>query len=287
MDKNLTKKIPANFISKIIRNKTTHFLVQGDSVNITQKIPDGSIDLIFTDPPYNANINYGKYYKDNLDWKEYYSLAKKWFKEYERILKPTGSFYLVNYPEINARLLPYIEDELGLKLRRWITWTAPTNIGHSKKNYTRTQRSILFFTKSDDYVFNKSKIIQPYKNENVGKIKDRIKKGFKGRGAYDTLSFLDLIEMNLIENNKNPADIIEINLLKNISKDRLNKQHPCQLPFELIRRFIEVSTNPGDTVLDPFAGTFSTSSVSSSLKRNSIGIELNPRFIKLGLRRMK
>jgi DNA modification methylase len=259
-----------------------HLLINGNSADILKSFPNESIDLIFTDPPYNADLEYGSTYKDNLSWDKYYEQAKKWFKEYNRILSKTGSIYLMNYPEVNARLLPYLTDELGLKLQRWITWHYPTNIGHSKKNFTRSQRSILFLTKTNKYVFNREKIIQPYKNENVGKIKERIKNGAKGRGAYDMLSFLDLLEMKIADKHFDALDVHDVNLLKNVSKDRLNGKHPCQLPFELIKRFIEVSSNPGDTILDPFAGTFSTSFVASNLKRNSIGIEINPKYVKLG-----
>lgn len=276
------KKI--SFLKKTKNNN--HLFINGDSSGVLESFPNESIDLIFTDPPYNADLEYGSTYKDNLKWDEYYKQAKEWFKEYNRILKKTGSIYIMNYPEINARLLPYLTDDLGLKLQRWITWSYPTNIGHSRRNFTRSQRSILFLTKTDKYTFNREKIIQPYKNENVGKIKERIKNGIKGRGAYDVLSFLDLLEMRIVEKNLEPLDIHDVNLLKNISKDRLNGKHPCQLPFELIKRFIEVSSNPGDIVLDPFAGTFSTSLVSSQLNRNSIGVEINPRYVKLGISRL-
>jgi len=285
--KNILKNIPKNRIKILQKNKTIHTLINGDSSNILKKISDKSIDLIFVDPPYNANLQYGKYYNDNLSWDEYYKQAHNWFKEYKRILKPTGSLYLINYPEINARLLPYFEDTLKLKLKRWITWHYPTNIGHSKKNFTRSQRSILFLTKSNKYTFNKKNILQQYKNPNVEKIKKLIENGRKGRVAYDALSFLDIIDMKFTEGNKNLFDVHDINLLKNVSKNRLNKEHPCQLPFELIRRFIKVSTNKNNIILDPFAGTFSTSFIASELGRNSIGIEINPNYVKLGYKRFK
>ena len=284
----IQKFLKAEKIKFLAKNnkKNSHLLINGDSSKILEHIPDEVVDMIFTDPPYNQNLPYGKTYKDNLDWEAYFKQAKNWFKEYNRILKKTGSVYIMNYPEVNARLLPFLVDELGLKLQRWITWHYPTNIGHSKRNYTRSQRSILFLTKTDNYVFNRSKITQPYKNENVKKIKERMRKGAKGRGAYDLLSFIDLIEMKIVEKDFSPPDIHDVNLLKNISKNRLNGKHPCQLPFELIKRFIEVSTNPGDIVLDSFAGTFSTSFVASSLNRNSIGIEINPKFVNLGKQRI-
>lgn len=283
----IINKISKNKYKIIKKNSTKHCLINGNSSLILKNLPDKSVDLIFTDPPYNAKLDYGGYYDDNLSWEKYYKQVKDWMGDYARILKDTGSFYLMNYPEICARILPYIEGELKLKLRRWITWHYPTNIGHSKKNFTRSQRAILFFTKSDDYTFNRENILQQYKNPDVGKIKKLLKGGSRGRTAYDVLSFLDLLDMNITEGNKKLIDVHDVNLLKNISKDRLNKDHPCQLPFDLIRRFIKVSSNEGDTVLDPFAGTFSTNAVAAELKRNSIGIELNPEYVKLGIKRLK
>lgn len=259
----------------------THFLVNADCNDALRKINDNSIDLIFTDPPYNVGLDYGKYYNDRKKWNDFYAENKLWLAECARVLNKKGSFYLMSYPEISARLLPFIEDELKLKFRRWITWHYPTNIGHSKRNFTRSQRTILFFTKSDDYTFNRGKAVQPYKNPTVAKIKERMKKGSKGRTAYDLLTVADLADMN-----KGMDDAIEINLLKNVSKDRFNKKHPCQLPLSLVKLFTQVSSNKGDTVLDPFAGTFTLSAVAKELKRNSIGIEINPSYIKLGIKRL-
>lgn len=282
MDKRkILSQISINKIEEVTINNNSHFLVNGDSLKILQKIPEDCIELIITDPPYNIGLDYGPYSKDRKNRDDYFGECKIWLKEIARILKRTGTFYLISYPEINARLLPFIEDELKLRFKRWITWHYPTNIGHSKRNFTRSQRSILFFTKSKDYVFNRQNIIQHYKNPSVKKIKERIKNGSKGRASYDLLRFLDLIELS-----KGTVDVLDINLLKNVSKDRFNKKHPCQLPLELLRILVKVSSNENDLLLDPFAGTFTLSAVAKELKRNSIGIEINPEYIKLGLKRL-
>lgn len=262
--------------------KSKHLLINEDCIEAMKKMPSESVDLIITDPPYNVNLDYGPYYKDKKVKEEYFSDCKIWLKECARILSQTGSFYLISYPEINARLLPYIEDELKLIFKRWITWHYPTNIGHSKMNYTRSQRSILFFTKSNNYTFNRENILQPYKNPEVGKIKKLIDDGSKGRVSYCSLkpSDLDELEYNLI-------DFLEINLLKNVSKDRFNKKHPCQLPLQLLEILVKVSSCEKNILLDPFAGTFTLSAVAAKLKRNSIGIEINPNYIRLGQKRLK
>ena len=278
---NLLKHTPKNSIKKVSTQKSTHLLVNGDSLKLLNYLPKNSINLVITDPPYNRNLNYGKTYNDNKKWPEYYQWYKSWLKLIPPILSDTGSFYLINYPEINARVLPYIEDELHLKLQNWIVWHYPTNIGHSPKKFTRSHRSILFFTKGNSYTFNSDEIIQPYKNPEVTKIKERIKNGHKGRKSYDKLNFIDLIELYNYR-----TDVLDFNLLKNISKDRLNKEHPCQLPLALLKVLVKVSSNPNDIVLDPFAGTFTLSQIAKELNRNSIGIEINPDYINLGLRRL-
>lgn len=287
-------KFPAKLIDY---EKTEHLLIQGDCLDVMRFIPDRSIDLIITDPPYNQGLDYGDNFEDSKPSGEYYSWLKRRLEDIPRVLKPTGSFYLISYPEINARLLPFIEDTLGLKLRRWITWHYPTNIGHSSKNFTRSQRSILFFTKTNNYVFNRDNLIQHYKNPTVPVIRERLAKGSKGRTSYDLLRFLDLIELQ-----NGLIDVLDINLLKNISKDRLRnlnskfrqlskeelkkQDHPCQLPITLLEILIKVSSNKNAVVLDPFAGTFTTSAAAAKLGRNSIGVELNKMFLNFGIKRL-
>lgn len=281
--------IPRTKIKEIKSGNATHFFVTGDSLKILRYFPNNCINLIITDPPYNVGLDYGRYYKDKRKREDYLNWCFLWLREIGRILEETGSFYLISYPEINARLLPFIEDDLGLKFRRWITWHYPTNIGHSRKNFTRSQRAILFFTKGKNYVFNRDNLIQHYKNPEVGKIKERIKKGSKGRTSYDLLRFLDLVEIS-----RGMIDVLDINLLKNVCKDRIGSKkyrdkthHPSQLPLSLLRIFVKASSNKKDMILDPFAGTFTLSTVASELGRNSLGIEINPHYVKLGLARLK
>jgi len=289
----------SKFSSKIVKQgKNRHILVSGDCLDIVRYIPDRSIDLIITDPPYNQSLDYGKNFNDNKPWPEYYSWLKRRLEDIPRILKQTGSFYLISYPEVNARILPFLEDELKLKFRRWITWHYPTNIGHSNKNFTRSQRSILFFTKTNNYIFNRENLIQHYKNPTAPVIRKRIALGYKGRTSYDLLRFLDLLELQ-----KGLIDVLDIDLLKNNSKDRIRnlggkfhplsiaelkkKDHPCQLPSSLLEILVKVSSNKGSILLDPFAGTFTTSLAAVRLDRNSIGIEKNPKYIELGFKRFK
>jgi DNA modification methylase len=263
---------------KVVENE--HYLFNGDCLEILKQIPSKSIKLIITDPPYNIGLKYNEY-ADNKKWKDYYKELGERLNEMARILTDDGSLYLINYPEINAYCMPLI-DKTGLIFRRWITWHYPSNIGHSKTNYTRTQRSVLFYTKTMRNTFNKDAIVQPYKNPDVGKIKKLIAEGKKGRTPYDGLEEKDLFEIF----NEEMPDFLNFNLLKNVSKDREEK-HPCQLPLPLLKVFVKASSNKGDIVLDCYAGTFTTNKAAKDLGRKSVGIEIDKKYVSFGIRRLK
>jgi len=295
MKKSVTKFLnKINPKPKVIEEK--HFLFNSDCLKILKQIQDNSIKLVITDPPYNINLKYNSY-KDNLPWPKYYKFLEEVLREIYRILTKDGSLYLVNYPELNARTLPTLENEIGFIFKRWLTWHYPTNIGHSKSNFTRSQRSILFMTKSKKHFFNKP--LQPYKNPEVSKIKKLIEAGKKGRGSYDALEINDLVEIFGKKNVERDLreDFLYYNLLKNVCKDRavdkreVSKEekikHPCQLPLSLLKVFINSSSKKGDIVLDAFAGTFTTNKAAKDLGRKSIGIEIDKNYVKFGVKRLR
>jgi DNA modification methylase len=241
--------------------KTEQNLIVSDCLEVMKKMPSESIDLIITDPPFNIGKDYGGVYEDKKEFNEYIEWCKKWLLECIRLLKSTGSLYLFNYPENNAYLLPFLKEHMVFK--RWMTWHYPTNTGHSKTNYTRTQHSILFFTKTKKHKFNKDDIAEPYKNPTDKRIQERLKNGSNGKTPYDVFHF---------------------NLVKNVSKDKT--PHPCQIPVPLLKIFIKASSNEGDWVMDPFAGSFSTCAASKELNRNCIGIDINPKYVEIGKKRL-
>lgn len=240
---------------------TEHRLLTGDCLEIMQGLPSESTDLIITDPPFNIGKNYDGVYKDNKKFEEYIEWCKRWLSECIRLLKKDGSVYLFNYPENNAYLLPFLKEKMVFK--RWMTWHYPTNTGHSKTNFTRTQHSIIFCTKTENHKFNKEDIAEPYKNPTDKRIQERLRNGSNG---------------------KTPYDVFQFNLVKNVSKEKT--PHPCQIPVPLLKIFIKASSNKGDWILDPFAGSFSTCAAAKELDRNSIGIDINPKYVKIGKTRL-
>ncbi len=234
-----------------------HKIIHGDCLKELPKIPDNSVDLIITDPPFNIGKKYNSY-ADNKSKEEYLKWCESWLAECIRVLKEGGALYLFNYPENNAYLMPFLDERLTFK--RWMTWHYPVNTGMSPTNFTRSQHSILFYIKGKNpKVFNKEDIAEPYRNPTDKRILDRIKNGSKG---------------------KTPYDVFQFNLVKNVSKDKT--PHPCQIPVPLLEIFIKASAKQKEIVLDPFAGSFSTAVAAKKLGRKSISIEIDKEYVRIG-----
>jgi len=246
-----------------------------DCLEGMKRMPDESVDLIITDPPFNIGKLYNSPYKDKKSKEEYIEWCKKWLIECIRILKENGSLYLFNYPENNAYLMPFLDENLLFK--RWMTWHYPTNTGHSKYNFTRTQHSILFYTKSKKQsgcIFNKDDIAEPYRNPTDKRIKKLIESGSKGKTPYDVFRY-----------DYNGEDIIEMNIVKNVNKDKT--EHVCQLPVKLIDIFVKASSNKGEIVFDPFMGSGTVAVSAKKNGRKYLGFELSSDYYNIIINRLK
>ena len=143
------------------------------------------------------------------------------------------------------------------KFHQWINWNYPANFGHSTKKWTNASRTILWLVKGDPEFYG-SRVVQPYKNPTDRRIKKLIhEEGKIGTHLYNWW---------------------QVNLCKNVSKDK--KEYSNQIPEALLERIILCTTNFGDTVADPFSGTFSTSRTAMRLGRRAWGCDLNPEVVK-------
>ncbi|HUS98910.1 MAG TPA: DNA methyltransferase [Candidatus Thermoplasmatota archaeon] len=245
-------------------------LLPGDILDELHKIPDNSIDLAFADPPYGIGIDYGfkTSFKDfTKDFSGYINWCKEWLNLTFQKLKKNGSLYFMNYPKQCTYVQVKILDNL-MDYQKTIRWCYESNVGMSPYNFTTASRDILFYTKGKNHTFNGDKIFIPYRNPDDKRIKEQMKNGKQGKTPYDYWFF---------------------NLTKNVSKEKItnivNQQEntpPNQLPEELIKRIIAVSSNRGDVVLSLFAGSGTDLVVCSdlSLCRKAIGIEINPYYCK-------
>lgn len=230
-------------------------LICGDSLIELKKIPDKSIDLIVTDPPYNLSKDYGNN-QDKLEFDEYLDFSRKWLFEAKRVLKDDGTIYVFMGMKYISYIYNILEQELGMYFNSWITWFYTQGIGKTK-GYSPRHDDILMFTKSSKKVtFNLDTIRVPQKYyRSVNNM----------RGA-------------------NPGNVWEFSHMHYCNKNR--KKHPTQKPEGLYERMILASSNEGDTILDPFLGSGTLLRVCQQTNRKGIGIDINPEYIEMSRERL-
>lgn len=244
-------------------------LYEGDCLDLLSQIPDRSVALVVTSPPYNL----GKPYEKRLDMDEYIAQQRTVITECVRVLDNRGSicWQVGNYVR-NGEIIPLdivlfpVFASLGLHLRNRIVWHFGHGL-HASKRFSGRYEVILWFTKSDDYTFNLDAIRIPQKYPN--------KKHFKGpkRG-----------ELSGNPLGKNPSDIWEI---PNVKANHVEKtDHPCQFPVELIERLVLSLTNRNEWVLDPFLGVGSTAIAALIHNRRAIGAEIMPEYVHITRERL-
>jgi adenine-specific DNA-methyltransferase len=245
-------------------------LYHGDCLEFLSKIPDRSVQLVVTSPPYNI----GKEYERVLDIEVYKAQQWQVIEECIRIIKPEGSICwqvgnYVNKGEIIPLdiLLYDCFKENGLRLRNRIVWHFGHGL-HCSNRFSGRYETVNWFTKSDDYVFNLDAVRVPQKYPG--------KRHFKGpkRGEYSSNPL-----------GKNPSDVWEI---PNVKSNRVEKtEHPCQFPVALVQRLVLSMTNEGDVVFDPFMGVGTTAIAAIINGRRAAGAETVKRYYDLAVERIR
>lgn len=248
----------------IFDEKTDAIIYEGDTRDLLASIPDETVKLVVTSPPYNL----GKPYETRLEVNEYAAQQAEVIKESVRVLRRDGSLcWQVGNYVMDSEILPIdillfpIFQELGLHLRNRIVWHFGHGL-HASKRFSGRYEVILWFTKTKDYTFNLDEIRVPQKYPH----KKHFKGPKKGQLSGNPLG-------------KNPSDIWEI---PNVKANHVEKtDHPCQFPVELIERLVLSMTNPGDWVLDPFIGVGSTAIAALMHDRKIAGAEIVSEYVNI------
>lgn len=227
----------------------------GDAIEELSKLPDKSVRLIVTDPPYNLNKDYGNN-QDKLEFEEYLDFSRAWLKEAKRILTDDGTLYVFMGMRYISYVYTILEQKLGMHFNSWITWYYTQGIGKTK-GFSPRHDDVLMFTKHPKkYVFNLDSIRVPQKYyRSVNNM----------RGA-------------------NPGNVWEFSHMHYCNKNR--KKHPTQKPEGLYERMILASSNEGDMVIDPFVGSGTLLRVCQQTNRRGIGIDINPDYIEMTKERL-
>lgn len=238
----------------------------GDSLEILKQIKSKSVNLIFADPPYNINKHFGNNKDSWNSVKEYIAWCKEWIDECMRVLTDDGTFYFMTATQHMSYLDVYMSEKYNVLSR--IIWSYDSSGVQSKKNYGSLYEPILMTNKSakSKYTFNYEDILVEAKTGAKRKLIDYRKDPPQ---PYNT--------------EKVPGNVWDFSRVR--FKMEEYESHPTQKPENLLERIIKASSNVGEIVLDPFSGSFTTSAVAVRLGRKAIGIDMNPEYFEIGLRR--
>jgi adenine-specific DNA-methyltransferase len=245
-------------------------LFPGDCLDLLDQIPDETVQLVVTSPPYNI----GKEYEDRRDLDTYLEQQAEVIAECTRVLAPTGSicWQVGNYVEngaivpLDAVFYPVFAD-LGLRMRNRIVWHFGHGL-HCKRRFSGRHETIMWFTKTDDYIFNLDPVRVPQKYKG--------KRHYKGPNAG---------KLSCNPKGKNPSDVWNI---PNVKSNHVEKTgHPCQFPVGLVERLVLSMTEPDQWVLDPFLG--SGTSVVAAIRngRRGAGAETEPAYVEIAEERIE
>ncbi len=239
----------------------------GDSIKWLKSIENESVDLIFADPPYNIKKAVWDTFESQSQYIEW---SMQWISEAARILKKTGTLYICGFSEILADLKHPATKYF--KSCRWIVWhyKNKANLG---SDWGRSHESILHFRKSKDFVFNIDSIRIPY-GEHTLKYPNhpQAETSQYGNGKNDK----HIWEPNPL--GAKPKDVLEIPTTCNGMHEKT--PHPTQKPEELLRKIILASSSEGDTVLDPFCGSGTTSVCAEQLKRKWLSCDISEEYLE-------
>jgi adenine-specific DNA-methyltransferase len=251
-------------------------LHHGDSLQFLRTIPDDTAQLIISSPPYNL----GKEYETRTSIEKYLHEQEPVVAELVRILSPKGSlcWEVGNFVQ-NSEVFPLdifyygIFKDRGLKLRNRVIWQFGHGL-HASKRFSGRYETVLWFTKSDEYVFNLDDVRVPAKYPG----KTYYKGPNHGKPSGNPLG-------------KNPSDIWqivneewadEVWNIPNVKSNHPEKTiHPCQFPIELVERFVIALTNEDDWVLDPYCGVGSALIAGLKHNRRAIGCDKEASYIDI------
>jgi adenine-specific DNA-methyltransferase len=242
----------------------------GDCLDLMKTIPDGALQLIVTSPPYNI----GKEYEKKLKLRNYLEQQAAVIKECARTLSDKGSicWQVGNYVDggsivpLDTVLYP-IFNGLSLKMRNRIIWHFEHGL-HCSRRFSGRYETIIWFTKTNNYIFNLDSVRVPQKYPG--------KRHFKGprAGQYSCNPL-----------GKNPGDLW---VIPNVKSNHVEKTiHPCQFPVELIERLVLSLSNENDWVFDPFLGTGTSIVAANRHNRRGAGAEVLQKYVDIAHDRIK
>jgi site-specific DNA-methyltransferase (adenine-specific) len=240
----------------------SYTIVTGDCREVMPTLEPESVRLIFADPPYNLGVRYGSHHDDKMSPAAYLEWTGTWIGAAVPLLTKDGSLWLLISHQWAYEIAPIAENS-GLHLHQWLIWYE-TFGQNMTRQFNRCSRALLWFTRDRrKFVFNA-------KAPEIRRPSDRQLK-YKDKRANPDGKLLD--------------DVWKIPRICGTFRERVQGV-PNQVPLELVRRVVACASQPGDTVLDPFAGSGTTGVACIELGREFIGVEAGDWFAEQARNRL-
>ncbi len=244
---------------------------QGDCVAGMKKMSAGAVRLVFADPPFNIGYDYDEY-DDRRESSAYLDWSREWIGQVHRILADDGTFWLAIGDEYAAELKLIAQNDFGFHCRSWVIWYYTFGV-NCKNKFSRSHAHMFHFVKdAKNFTFNDSEIRVPSARQLVYGDK---RANPRGRLPDDTwiLRPQDAPDGGFAADH----DAWYFPRVAGTFKERMGF-HGCQMPEQLLGRIIRVSSNEGETVMDPFTGSGTTLVVAKKLHRKWLGFELSKEY---------
>lgn len=255
-------------------------VLSGDCLELLPDLPGESVDLFFTDPPFNIGYEYDTY-NDRRGRADYLAWTTRWLREVRRVLKPTASVWIAIGDEYAAEMKIRL-DELGLTRRSWVIWHYTFGVNCTKK-FNRSHVHLFHYVVDPKrFTFNAEAVRVPSARQTT--YADR-RANPVGKLPDDTW----VLRPQEDERFFRPEDDTwhEPRVCGTFRERRKRDEsdpttaHPCQMPEAILARIIRVSSNPGDLVLDIFGGSGTTPAVAKKLERRYLTIELSQTYAEV------
>jgi DNA modification methylase len=273
-------------------------IYEGDNLEILSKFSNKSVDLIYADPPFYTNKGFEIIWKDEAEkrafedrWaggiEHYITWMEPRLRECQRVLKDTGSVYLHCDPHANAHLRILMDKIFGEKnFKSEIIWSIETASGFKTQanKWIRGHDTILFYTKSKKYIFNKQ--LLPYDERTIRRY-DKIDSKGRHYKIYNERGQQRIVYLD--ESKGRPMTDVWTDIIgfQTVQKKGEYLGYPTQKPLSLLERIINASSKENDIVLDPFCGCGTTLVAAQKLNRKWIGIDISPTACKLMQKRLR
>jgi site-specific DNA-methyltransferase (adenine-specific) len=275
-------------------NQILNTTIKGDCLVQLKNIPDSSIDLIYLDPPFFTqrthqlkNKSGDKIFSFNDEWQSlehYVDFVKVRLQELKIKLKPTGSLFLHCDKTASHYLKIALDQVFGIEqFRSEIVWTYKrwTN---SKKGLLNNHQIIFFYSRSDDFKFNT--VLEDYSiTTNVDQIVQKRTRDQRNKSVYKKNQQTGEIDLVSSKDGVALGDVWSIPFLNPKARERVS--YPTQKPILLIEKILEIATDKGDVVLDPFCGSGTTLVAAKMMGRHYIGIDVSEDAISLSKSRLE